>query len=484
MKKTTIVSILAALLLPTACNKFHDDIQPATELPIGAVYQTAADLESALNGVYNSLQNSDLAGLNIIMISEILVGNATWLAGAGNPELLDLVNRDLRSSNVYAEIFWAEAYKAINLSNAVLGALGTVQDPALTPDARNRIEGEALLVRGYLYVELVRYFGQPWGDNTPENGVPLLTEAILKTSDLRFPSRASVQQVYDQATADLTRALALLPASQPTDRANPGAARALLARIAFQKGEYAQAATHCKTLLDNPAYALTATPQEFFTNEASAEVIWRLRHTPADAGSLAFWFHKNSNFISIASALKPAFVAMVTPTQQAAAQALGLTIADLRSGTSLISADTSFTNKYEDIATRADDVPLARLAEFVLMRAECLARMGELPDAIGLLNSVRARSLRVRDATGNEPPDKQQLALFTSADFADADALIEAIVLERRVELCFEGNYFQDMIRLKRDIGGLRYDDCRLRLPIPQREMDVNKNLRQNAPCY
>lgn len=484
MKKITFLSILAVLLLTPACNKFHDDIQPADNLPTGAVYKTAADLESALNGVYNSLQNSNLAGLNLILIPEVLGGNATWLAGAGNPELSDLVNRDLRSSNFYAEIFWTEAYKAINLSNAVLGALGTVQNPALTPAARNRIEGEALFIRGYLYFELVRYFGQVYGDNTPENGVPLLTEAILKTSDLRFPSRAAVQQAYDQATADLTRAQALLPAAQASDRANPNAAVALLARMAFQKGDYPQAAALCKTLLDNPAYALTATPQEFFTNEASAEVIWLLRNTPADISSLTFWFHENAGFISIAQPLKTAFSAIVTPAQRAAAQSQGLTVTDLRSGASLVSADTSFTNKYEDGATCADDVPLARLAEFALMRAEALVRAGELQPAIDLLNRIRARSLRVRDAAGNEPPDKQQLVLFTPADFPDTGALIDAIVLERRVELCFEGNYFQDMIRLKRDIDGLPYDDCRLRLPIPQREIDVNKNLKQNGPCY
>ncbi|MCC7505388.1 MAG: RagB/SusD family nutrient uptake outer membrane protein [Saprospiraceae bacterium] len=477
------VGFLAALLLTPACDKFHNDIQPADNLPTGAVYQSAADLESALNGVYNSLQSDDLSGLNLILIPEILGGNATWL-GSGNPELTDLVNRDLRSSNFYAEGLWTQAYKTINLANAVLGALGTVQDPALTPDLRNRIEGEALFLRGYLYFELVRYFGQVYGDNTPENGVPLLTGAILKTSDLQFPSRASVQQVYDQATADLTQARDLLLATQPSDRANPGAALALLARIAFQKGEYAQAAAHCQTLLDNPAYALTATPQDFFTDEASAEIIWRLRHTPADIGSLAFWFHESADYISIGNPLKTAFGAVVTPAQTAAAQSEGLVIADLRAAMPLISADTNFTNKYEDIAAQADDVPLARLAEFVLMRAEALVRAGELSDGIALLNEVRARSLRVRDAAGNEPPDKQALVLFAVADFPDTGALIDAIVLERRVELCFEGNHFQDMIRLQRDIEGLRYDDCRLRLPIPQREVDVNKNLRQNAPCY
>ncbi|MCB0525576.1 MAG: RagB/SusD family nutrient uptake outer membrane protein [Lewinellaceae bacterium] len=479
---TYLLTLISVLIL--SCNKFHDEILPQDELPLSTVYQTAADLESAINGVYNVLQGNYLAGQNLIQIPELMSGNGTFYI-AGIPESLDLANRNLRSSNLNATNFWIEAYKAINLANAVLEALGTVVDPALTIDLNNKLEGEALFIRAYLHFELVRYFGQPYGDNSPENGVPIATKAILKKSDITYPARASVQEVYDQVMQDLLHAGDLLPASQPVYRANPRAVKALLARVAFQMGDYGTASTYAKSLIeDEPGLVLNATPEEFYTNESSAEAIWVVKFTTSDASSIAFWFDKTRNRIGLSPSLKSDFEAIATPSQKSAAQLAGLSIVDLRSTVPLISSDTLFTNKYEDIAGLGDDTPMARLAEFILMRAEALARGGDMPGSIELLNQIRARSLRVRDASGNENPGDQQIVLFKPEDFADADALIDAIVLERRVELCFEGNYFQDLIRLHRDIEGLPFDACPCRLPIPQQEIDVNKNLKQNESCY
>jgi len=54
-------------------------------------------------------------------------------------------------------------------------------------------------------------------------------------------------------------------------------------------------------------------------------------------------------------------------------------------------------------------------------------------------------------------------------------------VNERMRELGFEGDRAWTLKRLKMDIDGLSYNDEKLILPIPQREIDVNKNLVQNA---
>jgi len=71
--------------------------------------------------------------------------------------------------------------------------------------------------------------------------------------------------------------------------------------------------------------------------------------------------------------------------------------------------------------------------------------------------------MRIADSSGLEQA-RPELFEYRADDFPDAAALIDAIAKERRVELAFEGNYFHDLIRL----------------PIPQRELDVNPNLVQN----
>ncbi len=481
--------LLASLFIIPACDNFHDDIQPGDDLPIDAVYQTAADLESALAGVYHVFQIDELAGFDLLLITELLSSNG-HMDQPGFPDANDMDKLTMRASNFYAESTWVTAYRAINLINVILDAIPQVKDAALTTELRNQIEGECLLLRGYLYFELVRLYGQPYGDSSADGGVPIITEVVLQKEDITFPGRASVNEVYSQATTDITNAKGFLEtAGNGVDKANVAAANALLARIAFQKEEYTEAGTFAQSLIDQYGFDTNTPPQAVF-DETAAELLWVVAFTPADNSPGKNWFHQNSFIVEISTELKAAFESVATDAQKVAVASINGTIVDLRADPGilvtfpLISADSLYTNKYEDFATFADDTPMARMAEFVLMQAEVLARADKLDESIALLNMIRQRSLRVVDATGNELPDEQHLLLFESSDFQNADELIEAIILERRVELCFEGNYLHDLIRLKRDIKGYPYDACELRLPIPQREIDVNPNLTQNEPCY
>ena len=221
---------------------------------------------------------------------------------------------------------------------------------------------------------------------------------------------------------------------------------------------------------------------------------------PSDANFLLVWsLHKNGFWAKISGDLKRrGFEAIVPAPQLAAIESAGLRAVDLRADPGilasdpLISADTAYTNKYEDYGNRADDAPMARAAEFYLLRAEALARTeGINGESIQLLNQIRRRSLRVVDANGQVVPGSDAFIEFKAADFQNAGELIAAIILERRVELCFEGNYFHDLMRTKGDVyfhfsGVLTvipWNADRLRLPVPQREMDANPSLVQN-PGY
>jgi len=485
-KPAYLFPILFSLLFAYSCSGFLDNVSPTDNLALSDIYKSANDLETALNGVYNVLQSNGLAGSSLLLIPELMGGNATFTTG-GFPEPLSLSNLELRSDNLESEEFWIAAYKAVNLINAILSAAENMPDPALTPARKARIEGEALFIRGFLYFELTRYFGQPYGDATPQGGVPILTEPAFQKGDVTFPARSSVLQGYDRARADLEKARELLPESLGFGRANPRAASALLARMAFQRGDYALAGAIAKDLIERPDLALTATPQEVFLNETNSEIIWAVRYSSADPnGFKVFWFGQTRGLSPVSAELKDAFDNILTAAQKQALQLADLEAIDGRSTPgALLSPNGLFTNKYENVGAGIDDTPMARLAEFYLMRAEVLARENDLEGATNLLNQVRARSIRVFDSEGKETPAMQHLVLFSPSDFpGGAEELIEQIILERRVELCFEGHFFQDMIRLRRPVQGVSYDDCRLRLPSPQRDMDANPNLTQNEPCY
>jgi hypothetical protein len=53
--------------------------------------------------------------------------------------------------------------------------------------------------------------------------------------------------------------------------------------------------------------------------------------------------------------------------------------------------------------------------------------------------------------------------------------------MERQLELAFEGHRIHDIKRLKGSTGTFDYNAPKLVLPIPQRELDTNDQLVQNA---
>lgn len=490
MKNLTFF-LLSSLLLLTGCQKFLDEPQPADSFPIDEVFQTADDLDAALTGVYDVLQSGHLWGRNLMIFPDLMGGNANYFGG-GYFGLERVSTLTMAANDWYAENTWVEAYKAINQLNAILSAISGVatNDVSLTPERARRIRGEANFLRGMLYFELVRLYALPYGDNSnQELGVPLMLVPVLKKEDFQYPSRATVQEVYDQIKRDMESARDSLSEYVKRGRAGKYAAIAYLAKVAFQQRDYQNAVIFTGEVLGADQFALTPTPQDYFVNEGSEEEIWVLVNTDIDPGD-GLWAVYFDALITN-DLKKSGYDSIVTSTPLAAIHAAGYQVIDLRADPGILSddlliwPDTSHTNKYEDWLD-GDDIPIVRLAEFMLMRAEALTEINGLnQESVDLLNQLRQRSLRVIDTLGNEVPNGAGFISFKMSDFASVSELKEAIYIERRVELAFEGNYFHDLMRLKRDVQGLPYDTCRARLPIPQREIDANINLaQQQNPCY
>ncbi len=494
--KTRFSIILLLLLSTISCKDYLDDIKPSDDLPSREIFTTALDLETALTGVYNSVQSTNLTSYAVPEILEAFSCNDSLVA-SNNQVQVEIYSLNMRSGNPQVEALWSEAYKAINLANRILEALGTVQDPALTPEKADQIKGETLFLRGMLYFELVRLFALPYEqDNLAKPGIPLMLSSVLTKSQIQYPARSTVQEVYSQIEKDLTEASGLLPAESERGRVNKDVATAYLAKVAFQKQDYTTAGDKAQAIIST--YLLNDTPSEFFRNEGSAEEIWSMVNSSSDANFLLVRrLHQKAKRAKISGDLnRRGFAVIVPPSQLSAIADAGYSVVDFRSDPGapdpMVSDDGIYTNKYEDFTGMTDDAPMARAAEFYLMRAEALARtQGINEESIELLNQIRRRSLKVLDGSGTVVPDSDSFIEFKASDFPNADALVAAIILERRVELCFEGNYFHDLMRTKGDVyfyfsgafTKIPYDAGRLRLPIPQREIDANPSLEQN-PYY
>lgn len=491
MKNLLYIMSLALAFAMTSCSGFLDEPTPAQSLPSNTAFTTAQDIENGLIGAYNAVQASDLFGNNLVMASDIMADNGVW--NGSFPSFVDMYNQALTADNAEVAGLWLNGYRAINHANLVIEAVGNVEDPALTPELANRLKGEALFIRGATHFEMVRYLGKPIGPNSASDpGIPIMTVAVASSDNITFPSRNSVAEVYAQATSDLEEAASLLPETKRYGRASSYAANAYLAEIAFQQRDYGTAASFTAEVMAGP-FSLTESPVDFFVNEGSSEEIFVVVHTPQDNpgvnGSLATFHHisgRGGDVVVSNDLIENGYEEIITESQQAALDGASYTAVDLRFAELTSSASPPIVNieKYEGFTNNDDDAPIWRLAEVLLMRAEALARTNGInQESIDLLNQIRTRAIRVYDSNGEVVAGGDAFITFDAADFGSADELIETIILERRVELAFEGNRFHDLIRLQRDLKGTPFDADKLRWPIPQRDLDANANLTQN-PGY
>jgi hypothetical protein len=122
----------------------------------------------------------------------------------------------------------------------------------------------------------------------------------------------------------------------------------------------------------------------------------------------------------------------------------------------------------------SNNFPIIRYADVLLMYAEALNEQSAgNPEAYNAVNRIRKRA-----GLADLPPALSQTA------FRDS------VLLERRLELAFEGHRWYDLVRTKRLISamqaqnpGITVTDRDYLYPIPQTERDVNPNLTQN-PGY
>jgi hypothetical protein len=115
-----------------------------------------------------------------------------------------------------------------------------------------------------------------------------------------------------------------------------------------------------------------------------------------------------------------------------------------------------------------NDIPLLRISDIYLTRAEAKLRNGDAAGALADVNYIRAR----RSAPGKTLP------LLTSVTLTD-------ILNERGYELYWEGYRRQDLVRFGKFNDAWQEKPATAAstviYPIPTSALDVNKNLKQNA---
>jgi starch-binding outer membrane protein, SusD/RagB family len=429
----------------TACDK-RLDVKPTQSIDETTALATSQDVEVTLVGAYDGLSSANLYGGAIQYSGELLGDDSEVRFGGSFSTLDELWRKTVTTTNGQTQATWLSAYVAINRANNVLSALDKV-DAA----SKNRVEGVARFIRGVTYFELVRLWGKQWGDgdNNTNPGVPIVTTPTRGVSDADNRPRASVAAVYAQVIEDLTKAESLLGTGNK-GFATKNAAAAMLARVYLQQGNYPSARDAANRVIvtagTNPLASTFA--NAFSDATMDSEVIFKIIVTDQDgANSMNTFFGPTGNPGSRGD--------IRVQTKHLNLYGAG----DVRGTFFARVSGNTFSVKFVD---RFGDIPVIRMAEMLLIRAECNQRLNTVIGASPLADVNRIRS-------------RAGAATLTTVSLA-------SIIAERRLELAFEGTLVHDKKRLQENItAAIRFNDNKVVLPIPQREIDTNKSLVQNA---
>jgi len=482
-------------------------------------WKTAGDAQLGVNAVYSTFHREGLCRWNFF--ATLIRADEGW-SKSGDPTIIANFDQFVVSDYNYANVYdiWTDNYFGVNRANQVLDNV-----PNITMDAtlKNQYLGEAHFLRALFYYELATFFGN----------VPLELKSSLPTDK---PSTSAQAAVWAQVEQDCVAAAAVLPASytgNDVGRATKGAANALLAKAYMQQRNYQAALAPLQAVIQSGNYTLTTNYQDNFlsTTEFNSESVFefgnalnpndthdddtdvgaednlnygssippffappQLGYTDGEARRwpIAEFLKEKTTNGGVDPRLATTYLYDSTDVRGPNyTQIYGQTFAS-RYGTTNVSNDNfvwfakllDYDNGQAaapgnfEIFHSPNNYRFIRYADVLLMYAEALNATGSTSSAYQYVDKVRVRA-------GLAP-------LSTVMPGLPQAQFLTQLKHERITELTGEGHRWDDLARwgdlgpalASRDAGFKNFVVGKNELfPIPQREIDVNPNLKQN-PGY
>lgn len=468
-RKYIFAFILPAILSFVACED-NLDTQPhgdtvTSEQKEEVVAKDPSKAEAGINAVFaqftqympnedalNAERHNDFGYPSVMLFTDQngydVVSEDNGYNWTGNS--LDFSDRDYTSNE--SQIVWNDMYSIIRSSNNVISGIpADTDDPTLS-----FYLGQALSARAFSYWVLAQLYQFNYVGHQQELCVPIITEANVDDAAFEGTSRATVQEVYDLITSDLDNAVDLLTVAQEggVTRAdkryvNLSVAYGLRARVNLTMQDWAGAASDATRAIETSS----ATPagiedvnRPSFSNIDESNWMWGIIISETDGVVTSGIV----NWISHMGSLNWGYANYSKGKQINKSLFESISETDVRKGwwlnedlqsANLNEAEQGFMERtysaYTQVkfapynntlqtSTNANDIPLMRIEEMYLIKAEAEAMSNG--DGIGTLENFIQ--------TYRDPE-----YVYTATDFQ------EEIFRHRRIELWGEGLNWFDIMR-------------------------------------
>ncbi len=489
--KHILAFLLIIIVFSTSCKKVLNQ-DPVSTITLDKAFENESDVRTAVVGVYNQLALETDAQANEMPLRYMYDGEYrtdSYMSRVAAFKTASQGNFD----NTWPWANWQNYYASLRGVNNLLYYSKNISDDKFSSaKEKNRLLGEGYFLRAFIFWNLVR---------TWEN-IVLRTEPTLNTNGDFYGKQVPPVEVFKQIEADLLQANQLLPLDYPQSnrgRATRGAAQALLAKFyVYISSPYAQsrlnagapqwekAASWADSVIRNSTYSLVPSGSyaTVFTQNGTSESIWELVYdatitgpNPVNDLTSQFLPRKFTAPTGGSYSLQPsdklidAFKLVKDSIRFNAAMAEVLTQDgwDKSDVGKTVPGGQKYPNHYVKKypgtiqgTTRYGDnnIIFLRLADVILLRSEALLELGDKAGAQNELNKITQRA-----GIGVRPVS------------------VDEIMLQRWLELCFEGDRWYDLKRrqlLEKETGAFAAYPKGYTFPIVNGEIANNPNVKQN----
>lgn len=456
MTAKVILLVTSALLL-LSCDHLLDVDLPANQISTALVFESVQSADAALATLYGNLRDSSPiaggAGGSGILWSSYTDDLDCYSPSGETTGIRDLYLNVQNDSNLAVLNYWTAAYKQVYLANSIME--GATHSNALPAKEKQRIKGEALLIRSILYYYLMQIYGNiPYVTTTDY----IVNQSIEKTSlsDLNHIIESDLTIAMNDLENDYRNNERIFP--------NKKVAQLMLAKVYMQQQKWMQAEGLLREIINFSSYTFESDVAKVFQKSGS-HILWQLKPKNTNDPTQEIQSLYFSNAAPSLYALTPNLINTFSAGDKRLQQWITPVI---------VSQKTYYrADKYKNRTTNATEYSIVfRLEEVYLLLAEALSHQNKIEQALQYVNKTRIRA------------GLNAITMPITQEF-----LMNEILLENRKEFFTEmGHRFIDLKRNGR-LNDLKNNKVNWKneselWPIPQKEILLNHNLKPQNNGY